>query len=151
MKVKYNPTEVHTQSGVDRQGQPWTGFDFATLDLPEVLHNPTFRHFVEALDHMARGIALDMFVTVLANHCPDQITAFVLHVQGKSDHEIGKRLNNVDHKTAKRWYEDVKATIRLISPLGRQIQEQNSEKAPKTAPRPPSMRGNNVQSLTNGG
>ena len=126
--------------GTDRQGQPWVGFDFAALDLPEFLHDPTFRHFVEALDHMARGIALDMFATVLANHSPDQIKAFVLHIQGKNDREIGKSLNNIDHKTAKRWYEDVKATIQLISPLGRDSKQDRPETAAKTCPNNPNGR-----------
>lgn len=146
MSNEYKPDQFDVQRGVDRQGQPWIGFDFTALDLPEFLHNHTFRHFVEALDHMARGIALGMFVTVLANHSQDQIKAFVLHVQGKNDREIGKSLNNVDHKTAKRWYENVKATIRLNSPLGRQNSKQDSEITQKTAPQPPYSRADNVQS-----
>lgn len=134
MNNGYKPDQINAQRGTDRQGQPWVGFDFAALDLPEFLHDPTFRHFVEALDYMARGIALDMFVTVLANHSPDQIKAFVLHGQGKNDREIGKSLNNVDHKTAKRWYEDVQATIRLISPLGQDSKQDRPETADKRCP-----------------
>lgn len=115
MNNGYKPDQFDVQQGTDRQGQPWTGFDFAALDLPEFLHNSTFRHFVEALDHMARGIALDMFVTVLANHRLEQIKAFVMHIQGHTDREIGESLNNDDHKTVKRWYEEVTATIRKES------------------------------------
>ena len=106
------------KEGVDRQGQPWVGFDYAALDLPEFLHNAEFRHFVAALEHMAQGIALEMFMTVLARHDSREIKAFEMKIHDMSDRRIGEELQ-VDHKTAQRWYQGVMATIREISPLGR--------------------------------
>lgn len=135
MGESYNPNCLGTQSGTDRQGQSWVGFDFSALDLPEFLHNPTFRHFVEALDHMARGIALDMFVTVLANHQLEQIKAFVMHIQGYTDREISKSLNNVDHKTVKRWYEKVTATLRTVAPLGHGRDQARTQISQKICPK----------------
>lgn len=44
--------------------------------------------------------------------------AFEMHRRNLSDHQIGNELL-VDHKTAKRWYQAVEATIREVSPLGR--------------------------------
>lgn len=117
-QFSYNPNSTDPQRGMARSGEVWSGFDYSTIDLPEFLHDGSFRHFVEALGHMARGIALAMFVTVLANHRSEQIKAFVMHMQKMSDREIADSLG-VDHKTVKRWYEEVIATIHLVSPLGR--------------------------------
>jgi DNA-directed RNA polymerase specialized sigma24 family protein len=117
-------------------GEGWSGFDYAVLDSPEFLNDTSFRRFVEVLDHMAVGIALDMFVTVLANHRPEQIKAFVMHMKKTSDREIAESLG-IDHKTVKRWYEEIMETIRAVSPLGHESKqsgiESNAGKLPKSA------------------
>ncbi|MDD5677080.1 MAG: hypothetical protein PHW60_03690 [Kiritimatiellae bacterium] len=118
MKLDYRTEETGHQQGVDHQGQSWVGFDFSALNDHENFNDPAFRRFIEALDFMARGIALEMFVTVLARHDHAQMKAFEMHMRKMSDHQIGDELH-VDHKTAKRWYEDLMATVREISPMGR--------------------------------
>lgn len=134
-QFSYNPNSLDTQRGMAPSGEGWAGFDYAALDLPEFLHDASFRRFVEMFDHMARGIALDMFVTVLTNHKQEQIKAFIMHMKKISDREIGESLS-VDHKTVKRWYEEIMETIRVVSPLGRASRqtgmENKAEKLPKT-------------------
>lgn len=133
MKQEYKSWETEQQHGVDHARQPWTGFDYSVLDLPEFLCSPTFRHFVEALDHMALGIAMEMLVTVLARHQVEELRAFEMSMRKISDRDIGKELG-IDHKTAKRWYEGVTSTIRSVSPLGRGSRPDRTDTAKNGCP-----------------
>lgn len=105
------------RQGVGRDGQPFVGFDYSALDKPEFLGDPSFRRFIQVIDSMAEGMALHIVVMILTNHSTEQIKAFVMHIHGLRDREIGRRLN-IDHHTSKKWHEGVKDTIRRHSPMG---------------------------------
>jgi hypothetical protein len=138
MGESYKPNQQALQSGTDREGNPWVSFDYASLDIHEIIKDPAFRRFLAYLDYTAHRIAADMFLSAMARHEFTQLKAYELHVRGLSDRQIGDELG-IDHKTARRWYEDVGATIREVAPLGSQSPGQNSKKIEKRTPRSASL------------